>query len=213
MRRFAALRVFLMSSMVLIALTVGGSVVGAQGAENLNSHLRGDYAFTWTRVCVQVNLNQMFGSMASPFAVPSGGATTRTSTIKGVFTYNGNGTGSVTGTELQIFHNMTLAGQTPVAQGSFTADLLYTVNPDRSFTQELINLNGTVLTGGIVPIGTMVSTEGIHIEGQIAPNRQVLLLGDVSPNTEVFRVPAFNAARERICGRSGSAIRTRSSDD
>ena len=184
------------------ALTHGGPFV--------LTDLQGSYAFTLTRVCVQANTaGQVFGASADGFPVPPGGATTRTSTFEGVFTYNGNGTGSATGTEFQIFHNSISPGNFPVAQVSFTADLPYTVNSDGSFTQQFENVTATALTGGIVPVGTIFGSTGTKFEGQIAPNKQILLLADVSANRETLSrtVGLTVFTIYRLCGRSGMAVK------
>ena len=148
------------------AFSIGGTAVAG---EDLNKLLEGDFAFTETRVC------QQFGGLV-------------TAIVYGTYTYNGDGTGSVNGTNGP--GNNTIEGV-----------FVYTVNPDRSFTQSFGTLNLTFVATGIT--GTIT---GIETGGQIAAGQKVLVLGHLNQNPETV-ITGSNPQFTRNCIRSGSAVK------
>jgi hypothetical protein len=148
------------------AFSIGGTAVAG---EDQNKLLEGDFAFTETRVC------QQFGGLV-------------TAIVYGTYTYNGDGTGSVKGTNGP--GNNTIEGV-----------FVYTVNPNRSFTQSFGTLNLTFVATGIT--GTIT---GIETGGQIAAGQKVLVLGHLNQNPETV-ITGSNPPFTRNCIRSGSGAK------
>jgi hypothetical protein len=189
----------------IVLLLIGREAI-AQNEPNLNRLLRGKYAFTQIASCVQ-NINGF--DEIDNFRLLSGAATF-TFAQRQILNYNGDGTGSLTdGESLSITHDAVASGAFPVSHSDVTCDLSYVVNPDRSFTQTLSNCTSTFLPGNLA--GTTQTVSPFQMQGHIGPGRRTLVISDTSPNVEtVFRTPpspGLPFTRERICLRSGTAIK------
>ncbi len=115
-----------------------------------------------------------------------------------MITYNGDGTGTLIYTNLQIVNTLI-----SVTQSQTTCDITYTVNPDNSYTEDL-KCSGTVLAGSSA--GVTFTITGIGRQGQIGRGGQTLLITDIETNVETLTVPG-PVTLKRICARSGAAIR------
>ena len=183
---------FAVAVLVLITLPLQSM---AQSQQGLNKRLKGDYAFTMARDCIQTEFG--FGSPPT-FNLLSPG-TTREASLAGMITYNGDGTGTLMYTILQI--NNTFPS---VIQSQTTCNITsYTVNPDNSYTEDL-TCSGTIDAG---PSASQTFTiTGLGNQGQIGRGGQTLLIMDIETNVETITLSA-SGTRMRICGRSGHAIR------
>jgi hypothetical protein len=173
---------------------------GNLGQGNPNARLKGEYTFTLKRTCVNA-------PSFSQTLIPTGFPITRDGTVHGIVIYNGDGTGTYSHVLLDI-NTAPGVGQLPLVHGEITCDLTNSVRPDGSFTQALSNCSFRVFSGGPGPNATG-TINGIQNEGQILPGGQTLLFFDTNPAVETITVqtPSFNES-QRICNRSGTAIRT-----
>lgn len=172
----------------------------AEPASNLNARLRGDYALNGTLVCFQ---NQA-GVGPAPGLVALGPGNTRTTNLDGVIRFNGDGTAFLQARSLTIFHNpaASLAGGQPVSESEFSANVLYTVKPDGTFTAELA-VSGEVLSG--ISAGQSLDISNIMRQGRIGQGGQTLLISNTFANVE--NVEIGGTSLKRICGRSGAAVK------
>jgi hypothetical protein len=81
-----------------------------------------------------------------------------------------------------------------VGSSTFTCNITYQVNPDRT-TREQVTCT--------TPTSTIT---GIVYEGLIGAGHRTLLLTDIDDNVEVS-TPDQGVPRERVCGRSGIAVK------
>ncbi|MFQ5881095.1 MAG: hypothetical protein ACE5I9_01300 [Candidatus Methylomirabilales bacterium] len=211
MRRIIV-RWFVMTVLALITLPLGGESM-AQPQRVLNRRLRGDYAFTLTRVCVNVNLANVPPD-TDPFVgaelTLGGPASVNTMLRRGTLSYNGDGTGSLVVQLLIIVPNPRFPGS-PVKQDEGSCQLTYEVNPDNSFMQNLICEN-TRLAGTV--LDQVATSTGIVHQGQISKDGRVLILSDSDVNEEIlklFRPPLDLSSPDlefrRICWRNGTAVK------
>jgi hypothetical protein len=195
---------------LVIPAVLGARFAEAHGPANRNRLLNGDYAFTSFRSCIQaVKPGPEDSVFGENFALQTG-ANSRTTTIQGTLRYNGNGTGSAAFRFLSIFPGFTVIGNVPINGGETACELEYTVNADGSFVQLFSNCSGVVEFGAGAP-GTFEITGGEKM-GQISQDRKTLILSDTNPNVETLDVTRPDGSiveQERICNRSGVAIRVR----
>lgn len=166
----------------------------AQSQQGLNNRLKGDYAYTLVRDCIQ----NVAGFGPPPALNLLSAGTTRGASIVGVLTYNGDGTGTSMYTILQI-NNTAIS----VNQSQTTCDITYAVNTDNSYTEQL-SCSGTVLAGPSE--GQTFTITGIGRQGQIAQGGQALLIADIETNVETLNL-STSGPFKRICARSGHAIK------
>jgi len=194
-----------MASLLLIGLPLGERGIGE--AQQMNSLLAGDYAFTRTRSCVRSDAGfednlALSPGFTSPFPI------TFTDAAQGTLHYANDGTGSATFHQLLTAHTPSLlsSGSFPVIEVQFDCTLTYAVNPDRSYTEEMV-CTGTPLAG---TAATTVTNTGIQQQGQIAG--QMLVFSSTLPNEETvtatFPGPVI-LTQQQICNRSGTAVKIR----
>ena len=183
--------------LLIIALFISnGNTVAT--AQNLDTLLTGDYEFAGSRIC----------------AVSPGGFADDLSRLgsgfpalffwQGTLSYAGDGTGEFIGQRLAILPPNSGPGQFPVNFADpQTCDITYSVNPDRSFSQEM-NCTLDVVAGS--PTGPLTITlTGVQLRGQISSQRDHLLFSNTTPNIELA-LPPFGE-RHQICGWVGTAIK------
>ena len=166
---------------------------GAAAGEAPNARLHGQYAFTQIHFCAQTNVpGEDF--IGPNLTVPPGGVTMSTRSNEGFLTFDGNGAGSFDGRTLTMNHNAG-PGAVPMTEGPFTCPLTYTVEPDQSFTTNLICVNAA---------GQPILT-GLQLHGQLQSGGRLLIANDTQRNVET--VISLAGVFKRICGRSQTAIR------
>jgi hypothetical protein len=171
----------------------------AAAAGNLDAHLRGSYAFTSTRTCA-VSLSPMDENNNYAFAPDR---FYQTSTDSGIYTFNGDGTGSSVGKSRNV--NLSAGSGTLVNVSSFTSDFSYTVNDDRTVdvSNFLTTFNGTFPNVNFH--GTITGQAG---RLQITDGETML----VTAPSEAYTVETLNytaplITQYRICTRSTTATK------
>src|SRR5262249_21582697 len=174
---------------------VGGGR-GARAPPQLNQLLQGDYVDTGEGTCL-VALPPGF----TPDLTPIDGRFTVSSSTQGVWTFNGDGTGTSQSRSVSLTHPdtpVTLGGAgSNDAQASFT----YTVAPDRTVTVVSSGpVTGTVFTG--TRAGQTFTIEPFAgYTGLLARDRKSLALASEEPTVEVETF-SNGDVHYRICPRS-----------
>jgi len=217
-------RVLLAASAFAISIAAGTLPAAADGgffgAGFLNGLLKGTYAFTGTAGCLYAP-----GSAASP---PSPGNTlplanagfnssnqpietntsfSNTNSVEGTRIFNGNGTGSVKGTEMGYVGRPTPGpGNYPsfppsAEAATFSYQFTYTVSPDGSWTADMVpgSYTGTFLSGPRT--GQTYTTTIPRLSGLIGSFGQTLTAMHLVPTVEVI-IFSNGDAWPRICHRS-----------
>jgi hypothetical protein len=163
--------------------------------------LKGNYAITGTAACIVSNPGAPGTGGFNPNLTPVAGSNVFSNSFSavGIQTFNGDGTGTVTATNVTI----TLP-QTPGFPGSAgstrgTASFTYTVDNDGTFTVQFTSFGGTVLTGPSA--GQTFTSDLPPLVGLIGDNGTTLTLASVEPTVETF-TPQIGTASPRICHRS-----------
>jgi hypothetical protein len=206
------------TSLLSFSLITGGMAPVAEAREggNLNAHLRGAYAVTTARTCTVSTAG--FGPapfFAIPSPLPPGAAVFRQSAMDaGIITFNGDGTGTVTGRTENM--NLTNTAGSFISVSEFASALDYTVNPDGT-VDTTTTTNSAQVFPPPPPVGsTFVTTTGQVGRWQIAHGKTMLVsapAGDPTLETLVFTPPAGAPFTQyRICVRSRTATKLPSDD-
>jgi len=179
--------------------------------------LKGDYAFTGTAACLYSAPGGTPGTGGfNPNLTPVVGSRvwSQSFSAEGVRTFNGNGTGTIKGTNVTINVPPTPGFPGPfscpgcfppsASSSSFSASFTYTVNNDGSFTTQLSGLmTGTILTG---PSAGQTFTLDLPPQvGLIAEDAKTLTIASVEPLVETL-IQNGNPL-PRICHRSRVLIK------
>ncbi|MFQ5881800.1 MAG: hypothetical protein ACE5I9_04935 [Candidatus Methylomirabilales bacterium] len=182
---------------LLIALSPAGENI-AEGQESLNAQLRGDFAYTIFRGCINAfdGLDEQLRLLG--FGAPN------TFVARGIVRFNRDGTGTADRFLLAIV-SVPSPGAIPVTEGESTCDLTHTANPDGSITQAW-------QCAGIVTVGNRAgqnfTVDGIEFQSRISKGGRVLLLSDTDARVETITFQG-GTPLQRICNRSGIAIKIR----
>jgi hypothetical protein len=134
-----------------------------------------------------------------PFPSPG---QTRTSSLLAVYQYNGDGTGTLEVETLNILED-------GVGKSRTFCDIEnVVVYDDGSFTQDLVNCEGTAEEGRSA--GLHVDLAPTSQQGQLRSNKKVLILSAVDLNVRTLtftRPDGTSFSRERICGSSGTGLK------
>jgi hypothetical protein len=202
-------------AIAMTALVVGAGWATTAWADS--PRLKGAYAFTGTAVCLTSPAGFDSKNRPSDFATPNGGggSFTRSFSVEGVRTFDGNGNGTVKGTAVSIVGHPSVPGVAPNASSAdFSFNFTYVVNDDRTWVgtsvptsfQETITSGPragqtvTMLDGGIPPVTGIISVDGKTLTAaHLAPQLETRVFsnGDVSPE---------------ICHRSRVLIKLQDSD-
>jgi hypothetical protein len=196
MRR-VAFNLYKWGTLVLLALSEV-TLAAAAPDTNLNHLLRGDYQASLIATCVSDSVG--FGENLQRL----GTGTSFEITVSGVLHYNGDGTGNFSNHRMRILDGG--PGPFPVFEADGDCTLTYTLNVDRTFTQQA-NCTSTVLKGLASPPQTLTEN-GVRLEGYIAAGLGVLVLSNTSPVQETVSFTGSPPiTQKRICGYSGTAVR------
>jgi hypothetical protein len=191
--------------------------------------LQGDYAFTGTAACLYApgstppapapapgtpRANAGFNPNLTPV---DGRAFSRSFSVEGIRTFNGDGTGTVKATAVGIVPPPT--PQPPGAPAfppdasseTFTFSFTYTVFPDGTWTTDMVpgSFSGTVVTG---PRTDQTFTiDVLPFTGLIGEDAKVLTLATVDPTVETVTF-SNGDAWPRICHRSRVLVKMRNKD-
>jgi hypothetical protein len=187
-----------------LALVGFGMAPFAAAAGNLDAHLRGSYAFTAVRTCTALVAPHSFvpPSFAIPPNVPAGALFRQSASDAGIITFNGDGTGTASGTSRVMNITTTGAGTPPVSVSEFTNAIEYTVNADG--TVDTATTSDFTL---VFPTGPTGMVTGQVNRLQIAGGNTMLVSapsGDPIVETITFSgVPV----QSRLCVRSTTAVK------
>jgi len=195
----------LLSNLSLLAALSSSAVIGAAmpspaAAEgNHDARLRGSYAYTTAKTCVQ-SLDEIL----PPFYVVQSILSRQSSSDSGIYTFNGDGTASAVGT-VRTMDN-TAPGGPLVTVNAFTSDITYSVNADGTVDM-LTNLASFHVV--FPPFNVVGTSTGDTSRLQIADGNSML----VSAPSEEYAVERLDfstgqsSPRYRICTRSTTAVK------
>ena len=190
-----------------VMILLWGEAAGAD-TENLNQLIHGDYVFTGEATCI-VALPPGF----NPNLTPRDGRYTLSFSVQGVRTFNGDGTGALTGRSVSVTHADTPVTLGGASSSDFQASFTYNVAPDRTFTTVLSGpLTGTILTGTRAG-QTFTITNFPLLTGLISQDHKSLTLASEEPIVEVITYSGGpNPTEYRICHRSRALFRLKQED-
>ncbi|HKD25785.1 MAG TPA: hypothetical protein VKC66_07685 [Xanthobacteraceae bacterium] len=186
-------------SVSLVALT------WAQTATADSPRLKGAYGFTGTVACLSTAAP---GPGFNPNFTPTDGSFGQSFTSEGIRTFNGDGTGTVTGSSMGITipANVHSAGS-----DDFSFSFTYTVNDDGSWTSDVIGVEtGTIKTGPRAGQTFTISNSPTST-GIISQNGSTLTLATLDPTVEIVTF-SNGDVHKRICHRSRVLIKLQDGD-
>jgi hypothetical protein len=182
--------------------------------------LKGDYGFAGASQCITSSVGfsaageALCGDTHQPISFqpnPSNprntcpGVFTLTSSVEGIRTFNGNGTGTVQGrnVSLTVPPNTASLG---ASSDDFSFSFTYSVDDDGSFSSQLVpgSYQGQILTGNRA--GQTYTINQLNVEGLISNDKKSLVIATVEPTVEKQQF-SNGDVRYRICHRSRSLIR------
>jgi len=183
----------------VIAMFIAVAMASAGDKDKNNNVIKGQYAFTGEAACLTTSYQGFNENDLRPIA---DWWFVNSFSVQGVWTFNGDGTGSREGRAVGISYENIIP-----AAGSedFLAPFTYTVGPDGTFTTELSSpLTGTVLTGP--RHGQTFTIYPISLTGMISKDKKSLTLASEEPQIETVKYydPSGNllVTHKRICHRS-----------
>ena len=120
MRRFIQHSITVTLVFIIPTLFVGGRFAEARDPANRNRLLKGEYAFTSFRSCIQAGQP----AFDEEFVLQNP-ANSRTSALQGTLSYNGDGTGSAVFRFLNVFPQNTAPATLPINGGETACELEY----------------------------------------------------------------------------------------
>ena len=184
------------------------------------SKLKGEYGFAGASHCItsSVGFNAsneaLCGDTHQPISFQPNPSSPRnacpgvfalTSSVEGVRTFNGNGTGTVQGRNLSLTVPPNTASL-GASSDDFSFSFTYSVDDGDSFTSEVVpgSYQGQILTGNRA--GQTYTINQINVEGLISNDKKSLVIASVEPTVE--RQQFSNGdVRYRMCHRSRALIR------
>lgn len=195
------------------------SLLGGSAAFAASPQLKGDYAFTGAAHCINsttgftanfqalcADTHQPIGNQPNPANPRSScpGVFAHTFSVEGVRTFNGDGTGTLTGRSLAIDVPPN-TGSLGASSQSFTSSFSYTVLNDGTVETQLVpgSFQGTILTGPRA--GQTFTIDQFELDGLVSNNRQAVTIATLDPQVETEHF-SNGDTRFRICHRSRSLI-------
>jgi hypothetical protein len=195
------------------------SLLGGSAALAASPQLKGDYAFTGAAQCINsttgftANFQALCADTHQPIGAQPNPANPRNScpgvfahgfSVEGVRTFNGDGTGTLSGQSVSIDPPPN-TGSLGAASESFTASFTYSVLNDGMVQTQIVpgSFQGTVLTGPRA--GQTFTIDQIELDGLVSNNRQALTIASIDPQVETQHF-SNGDSRFRICHRSRSLI-------
>jgi hypothetical protein len=177
---------------------------GAVDADDFNQLLHGDYAFTGEATCLVA-----LGGFSSTLTPLPGGRFVVSFSVQGVRTFNGDGTGTLSGRSVSITHSDNPVQGGSAAANDFVASFTYSVAPDRTFTSAVTGpLTGTFVAGPRT--GQTFSIDPFPlVAGMIAQDNKNLTLAHPEPTVET-QTFSNGDVHPRICHRSRILLRLKS---
>ncbi len=191
---------------LVFVVGVFGPGASVSAGKDLNNRLKGDYSTILSASCA-IGPVGGFGPNLERLGGFSGG--TINIELAGVFHYNGDGTGTFVHQRVRTLDD----APNPFIQAEGSCNVTYSVNPDGSFNQQLSCVS-TLLKGIVGPNspGQTLTEPGFQLNGMIGLSGKILLLSHTSPNVELVQFSGVNPVSvHRLCGRTGTAVKIRSS--
>jgi hypothetical protein len=188
---------FLPGLMILLTIFVWvGSTLAAPPS------LKGDYAFTGEASCLS-STTVKGGTPQSPSGFTdlkvSGPSFIDSFSVQGVRAFNGDGTGTVSGTSVGITYD----DSSPSASSqTFTFSFTYTIQPDGTIATDLVpgSYLGTIVAGPRA--GQTITINDFFLAGIPSADNKTLTLATPSPPTVETLTFSNGDVQERICHRS-----------
>jgi hypothetical protein len=186
-----------------ISLVALAGVAAAKDNKGPSMLLRGDYAVTGSNSCIQVPSQPGFNP--ATLAPLDGGQVSFTVSVQDIHTFNGDGTGSIVGTNVSTVMTIPVSA----SSNSFTAPFTYKIDPDGTVTEQTGEITGTVLSGSTKG-ETLSVVNTPPLKGHVTDAGD-LVLATAEPGIET--VTHFNAngsitrVDQRICWRSRVLLR------
>lgn len=214
------MRLSLLCAVSSLALAYAGN------ADANSPKLKGEYAFTGTAACLfspgsdPVATSNPTPGVMLPNAgfnsnlgrLPNSRAFSTSSSVEGIRTFNGDGTGTVRGTSVSITIPPTPGptGYPNFAPGAssdtFSFQFTYIIHDDGTFTSQMVpgSYVGTFVAGGRT--GQTYTLNQPPVTGIIGDNGKTLTLATVNPGVEVMTF-SNGDVWPRICHRSRVLIK------
>lgn len=217
-----------LAGVVAVILSPASSVEA--DPQNLNQLLRGDYAFSGEAVCLvspgpfgppappppnPANPPGGFNPNFTPFGPPAPFPFVLSFSVRGVRTFNGDGTGTVASRTVSISHPRALPTVPPffdrggASSSETVADFAYEVFPDRTFTALTPVSSGTVLTG--TRAGQTFTVGPLPLVGEISHDGKTLTTTSDTPVVETITF-SDGDVQKRICHRSRINLKLKTGD-
>jgi hypothetical protein len=165
-------RALVLSSVLIMA--------GAAGAAADSAQLQGSYGFTGSASCLISRSG--FNSTTLASNDPGMGNFSRSYSVEGVRTFNGDGTGTVNGTVVAI----TFPSANPSASGAdFKFSFTYTINADGSWTSDMVPNSYSEAINYGPRTGETLQVDSIpEISGMISKDGKTLTGAHLKPTVE-----------------------------
>ncbi|MBE0619876.1 MAG: hypothetical protein IH605_04725 [Burkholderiales bacterium] len=214
-------RILSVASLCLVALA---PALAHSGERNLNSSLRGDYAFSGEASCLGTRADDAL----SDFHAHNPGAYITTFAVEGVLRFNGDGTGTtVKGRAITINHNTNRdQGGNFLSLGTamvstFNGDFNYSVAHDRSIRIEREPLAITTIVGPTAntPDASTI-WKGIKFDGHVSQDFKTLSIATAASDSNPpglvleygYRTGAAEPYQTRACHRARTLVKISGGD-
>jgi len=190
-----------------VAFALSVSLVAMTWAETAtadSSRLKGDYGFTGTTACLSTAAQGAF----NPNFTPVDGSFGQSFAVEGIRTFNGDGTGTVSGSSMGITipANIHSAGS-----DDFSFSFTYTVNDDGSWTSDVAGVVTGTIKKGPRNGQTFTISNSPTSTGLISRNAGMLTLATLDPTVEIVTF-STGEVHKRICHRSRVHIKLPDAD-
>jgi hypothetical protein len=194
----------LLSALVMMLVVISIVAVAVEARTNLN----GAYAFTTEQSCTVAN--SPFGTDANgaPSVIPTGGVFRQLTVNTGIFTFNGDGTGTNVGQARSMNITNTSVGASIFSISEFSGPFTYSVNDDNTVDINFgVSTFTTVAGGGTGNTGTVTGGSRQLLIGN-GGNTLVGQGGDIEQETLTLNILKDGTITQyRICTRSSTLVR------
>ncbi len=168
-------------------------------AQGERPQLKGNYSFNGEQACLASSLG--FNPNLTPVAGST--VTVQSASTQGVMTFNADGTGAGTFTELIIVHPPASPLFAASQDASFT--FTYTIGEDGAVTIVAGVISGTFVTGPLT--GITLTNNPPPLSGHIAKNGEAIPVATMDPIVETLNLGTpLNSSLPRICHRARTLV-------
>jgi len=191
----------------ILTLIPLASVSFAANAAADSPNLKGAYAFTGTAACLvsASGFNGRLQALGIPFS--------RSFSVEGIRTFDGNGNGTVKGTTVGIVAPPTPGFVPSASSADFTFNFTYVVNPDSSWTAAMVPGTYTETITAGPRAGQTATVDAIPpVSGVISSDGKTLIAAHITPTIETYTF-SNGDIEPAICHRSRVFIKLRGSNN